>query len=60
MRREGRYRCSLLRADAHGLSAIAAIFRGEDELFLDIVVVAFLPAEIGALSQLDQLASARP
>src|ERR1700757_192231 len=53
MGREGRYRPLLLRADAHGLSAIATIFRGEDELFLDVIVIAFRPAEIAALLQLD-------
>src|SRR5580700_11632848 len=39
MRRERRYRRLLLRADAHGLSSIAAIFRGEDQLLLGIIVI---------------------
>jgi hypothetical protein len=54
MRRERCYWRLLLRADAHGLSAIATIFRGQHELVLDVIVVAFRPAEIGALPQLDQ------
>src|SRR5262249_32632931 len=48
-----RYRCLLLGADAHSLSTIAAVFRGENQLLLDIVVIAFRPTKIGALLQLD-------
>src|SRR5689334_5915519 len=36
MRRERRYRRDLLRADTDRLSTIATVFRGEDELFLNI------------------------
>src|SRR6266404_4822428 len=55
MRRERRYWRLVLRTDADGLSPIATVFRGEDQLFLDIVVIAFRPAEIGALPKLHQL-----
>src|SRR5215470_20334736 len=48
MRRERRYRRLLLRAGTHGLSSIATIFRRQDELLLDIIVIAFRPAKIGA------------
>src|SRR6516162_9625042 len=50
MRREGSHRRLFLRADANRLSSVATVFRRQDELFLDIVVIAFRPAEIRALS----------
>src|SRR5260370_31823622 len=55
MGRERRDRCFLLRADADSLSSIATVFRGEDQLLLGIIVIAFRPAEVAALLQLDQL-----
>src|SRR6516165_11977165 len=45
MGRESRDRCFFLRADTHSLPSITTVFRGEDELFPDIIVIAFRPTE---------------
>ncbi|BDV35280.1 hypothetical protein SS37A_28090 [Methylocystis iwaonis] len=45
----------LIRADAHLLAAVAAIFGREHELLLKAVIIAFGPAVIGALTQLEKL-----
>ena len=51
---EGRDRRLLLGADADRLAAIPAVFRGQHELMLETVVIAFRPAEIGTLPLNDQ------
>ena len=52
---ESGYGAAPLRADALRLAAVAAIFGGEHELLLLLIVIAFGPAVIGAGREVQQL-----
>src|SRR5262245_37885235 len=52
---ERRYRRYTVRADANGLSTVATVFRGQDQFFLPIVIVALRPSIVCALRHQDQL-----
>jgi hypothetical protein len=51
---KGGNRRLLIGTDTDRLAAVAAIFGRQDELFLILVVIAFRPAVIGALLQLEE------